>query len=218
MNPEKLLGGLMRMGMGRGMGMGTKAAVGMGALGVALAAFDHFTNQSQSSPTFSSSAPPRPTAPGNPTPPPYAGATPPPPPGASAATPPPPPPYAGAANNDDAAGQEAVLLIRAMIAAANADGVIDQDERNRILEKFQSADLDDDERSFILHELLSPADLETIVGLANTPELAQQVYAVSLLSIEADTEAEHTYLRTLAERLALDDDAIQNIHTQLGIA
>lgn len=66
MNPEKLLGGLMR-----GMGMGTKAAVGMGALGVALAAFDHFTNKPQTSPTFSSSAPPRPAASANPTPPSY---------------------------------------------------------------------------------------------------------------------------------------------------
>jgi len=144
-------------------------------------------------------------------------ATPPPPPPGASATPP-PPPCAGASNNDHAAEQETVILIRAMIAAANADGVIDQDERTRILEKFQSADLDDDERSFILHEMLSPADLETIIGLANTPELAQEVYAVSLLSIEADTEAEHTYLRTLAERMSLDANAIQNIHTQLGMA
>jgi uncharacterized membrane protein YebE (DUF533 family) len=58
--------------------------------------------------------------------------------------------------------QEAVLLISAMISAAKADGVIDEEERNQILNKLETVDLSDQEHSFIVKELLSPTGLEDI--------------------------------------------------------
>ena len=134
--------------------------------------------------------------------------------------PPPPPPSAsfGSASVDaEKTGQEAVLLIRAMIAAANADGVIDEEERNRILKKLETMDLSDQEHSFIVKELLSPAGLEDIVAQIKSPEMAKMVYTVSLLAIEIDTDAERAYMKILARQLSLNESDLNDIYRTLKI-
>uniref|UniRef100_UPI000AC62958 tellurite resistance TerB family protein n=1 Tax=Desulfosarcina cetonica TaxID=90730 RepID=UPI000AC62958 len=116
----------------------------------------------------------------------------------------------------DATGNaDAVLLIRAMIAAANADGMIDQTERDQILNHLQSVDLSAEEHGFITRELLSPADLDTLVAGVSSPTLARQVYTVSLMAIEVDTPAERDYLAALADRLGLDAATVEAIHDNL---
>ena len=112
---------------------------------------------------------------------------------------------------------DAVLLLRAMIAAANADGVIDREERDNILKKLKTVALSPEEHAFIVQELLSPADLDTIVEGVDTPELARQVYAVSLMAIEVDTDRERDYMENLARRLGLNDATIEQIHGGLGL-
>jgi uncharacterized membrane protein YebE (DUF533 family) len=47
--------------------------------------------------------------------------------------------------------------------------------------------------------------------------MAREVYTVSLLAIEIDTEEERSYLENLASRLGLDKAAIDKIHNELGI-
>jgi uncharacterized membrane protein YebE (DUF533 family) len=112
--------------------------------------------------------------------------------------------------------QDAVLLIRAMIAAANADGVIDAQERGRILDKLKSVDLSQEEHQFIVHELLEPKPVQEIIDAVDRDELARQVYVASMLAITIDTAAEKTYLEDLAEGLGLDAAAVEAIHQQLG--
>jgi len=224
-NPEKLLGGLLMGGSRRRSGLGSLVSGGaaLGLAGVAMEAVEHFMDKSKAS---ASGRPPPGPAPGHtlspPKPPPTPGGVfePPPPPGAKAAAPPLPqsPAPIGPPKADDAeGGQDAVLLIRAMIAAANADGMIDQEERNRILGKLETVDLSDQEHSFIVRELLSPAGTESIVTQVTSREMAKQVYTVSLLAIEVDTDAERTYMNTLAQQLGLDETDITDIHRKLGI-
>jgi len=187
-----------------------------------MEAVEHFMDKSKTSASgLPPSGPPpiQTTAPS--APPPAPGmATPPSPPGATVAAPPPPPsPTSIVSESVDAgkAGQEAVLLIRAMIAAANADGVIDEEERNRILKKLETADLSDQEHSFIIKELLSPTGLEDIVAQVKSPEMAKKVYSVSLLAIEVDTDAERTYMNTLARQMNLNESDLNDIYRTLGI-
>jgi uncharacterized membrane protein YebE (DUF533 family) len=104
-----------------------------------------------------------------------------------------------------------------MIAAANADGVIDGKERNRILKKLETGDLSDQEHSFIVKELLSPAGLEDIISQVKSTETAKKVYTVSLLAIEVDTDAERIYMNTLAQQLGLDESDLNDIYRTLGI-
>ena len=217
-NPEKLLGGLIRSstrGSRGGLGGLMSGGAALGVLGVAMEAVEHYMNKSQG-------AGPLPQTPG--APPPMPGSAPPPPPvmGRGSAAPPPPPMPGKPASvppppvaDDPAGNPEAVILIRAMIAAANADGVIDQAERNNILQRLQAVDLSPEEHAFIVQELLSPAELETIVGSVNRPELARQVYTVSLMAIEVDTEIERQYMSTLASRLGLDESTVEQIHRSL---
>lgn len=211
-NAEKLLGGLLCGGSRRSSGLGSliSGGVALGFAGVAMEAVEHFMKKSETS--QSGGLPPGP-APGR------ASAAPPPPPGATAPAPLPPPQAPGAIPKVDASegNQDTVLLIRAMIAAANADGMIDEKERERILGKLKAADLSDEEQSFIVDELVSPAEMESIINQVQSPEMAKQVYTVSLLAIEVDTDAECTYMNTLAQRLGLDESAINNIQQKLGI-
>jgi len=217
-NPEKLLGGLIRSstrGSRGGLGGLMSGGAALGVLGVAMEAVEHYMNKSQG-------AGPLPQTPG--TPPPMPGSAPPSPPvmeRASAAPPPPPMPGKPASvppppvADDPAGNPEAVILIQAMIAAANADGVIDQAERDNILKRLQAVDLSPEEHAFVVQELLSPADLKTIVGNVNRPELARQVYTVSLMAIEVDTEKERQYMSTLASRLGLDESTVEQIQRSL---
>ena len=214
-NPEKLLGGLLMGGSRRRSGLGSLISSGaaLGLAGVAMEAVEHFMDKSK--PPAASGSPPS-------VPPPLqtsAPSQPPPAPGASTPPPPPPPSAPIGSESVDAteAGQEAVLLIRAMIAAANADGVVDEEERNRILKKLETFDLSGQEHSFIVKELLSPAGLEDIVAQIKSPEMAKKVYSVSLLAIEVDTAAERAYMKTLARQLSLNESDLNDIYRTLGI-
>ena len=220
-NPEKLLGGLLMGGSRRRSGIGSLVSSGaaLGLVGVAMEAVEHFMEKSKTSasmpPPFEQS-PIQSSSPGGPPPVPGAATSPPPPPGTKAApqepanaipaVPPLPEP-----------GNRTVLLIRAMIAAANADGVIDETERNRILKKLEAVSLSHQEHAFIVKELLSPVGLDQIAAQVDSMETAKNVYTVSLLAIDIDTDAERTYMRTMAQRLNLTDSILNEIHDELGI-
>jgi len=209
-NAEKLLGGMIRSSTrGRRGGLGGLVSGGaaLGALGVAMEAVEHFMNQPKNTGT---SPPPPPAAP---PPPPGGPMAPPPPPVPGQAAAPPPLPSSGKASDNT----DAVLLIRAMIAAANADGTIDETERNAILERLRTVDLSPEEQAFITRELFSPADLDTIVAGVHSPELARQVYTVSLVAIEVDTDQERQYMATLASRMNLDGQAVAQIKRSLEL-
>ncbi len=96
------------------------------------------------------------------------------------------------------------MLIRAMIAAANADHAVDDVERHAILEKVTASGLGAEERDFIEQELANPLDLRALVAQVKSPEMAEQVYAASVLALEVDSDAERNYLQRLASALNLD--------------
>lgn len=97
-----------------------------------------------------------------------------------------------------------LAILRAMIAAAKADGHIDADEQRRIFGKLDELDLDTEEKAFVMDELRKPLDIDAVVAAAATPELAVEVYAASFLAIDPDDPAEQAYLAMLASRLKLD--------------
>ncbi len=172
-----------------GLTAGNKAALGLGALGVAMAAWDHYKGQSAGA---AGSAPPAAQ--------PLPAMTPPPPP------PPPPMPAAfSAAPVAPALAQvpEALLVIRSMIAAAAADGLIDGNEREAILGRAQTAGLDPDDLAALRAELSQPLSMPELI--AQTPaHLAAEIYAAALVTISIDTEAEQRWMHRLADGLKLD--------------
>ena len=116
------------------------------------------------------------------------------------------------------ANETGLLILRSMIAAARADGKLDGDEMNAVLEHADRLELDPESKSQLLQELRSPVDMETLVSGATTEELKAEVYMAALLAIEVDTDAERAYLAMLKARLGLDEDLVQRLHAELETA
>ena len=110
--------------------------------------------------------------------------------------------------------ETALAILRAMIAAAKADGRIDADEQGRIFAKLDEMDLGVAEKAFVIDELRKPLDIESVVKAATTPEMAVEIYAASFLAIEPDDPAELAYLAMLAARLKLDPGLKAVIETE----
>jgi uncharacterized membrane protein YebE (DUF533 family) len=191
--------GSVNGGIGSGL---SKGALGIGALGVAWAAFEHFQEKNKQAQNAGPGVPPSmPTMP--PPPPPMAMPMPE---AAPAATALPAP------ENDREA--DAAHLIRAMIAAAHADGKIDAEERSRVLERALSAGLSPATQQFLLAQLNAPAALSEIV--AHTREsLKRETYGASLMAITNDTEEEKQYLAALAAGLGLSAEDASRIEAAL---
>ena len=108
--------------------------------------------------------------------------------------------------------QHSRLILSAMIAAAKADGHIDQNERiglqNYIDRIGESAELS----SFVETELNKPLDPGDITNQVKDQETAAEVYLASLLIIDQSNVMANTYLKELARALALPPELIANLN------
>ena len=112
------------------------------------------------------------------------------------------------------ANDQAVLMIRAMVNAAKSDGRVDQTEQENIISKLGS-DVSEAEINFLKQEFAAPLD---VAGFARSVPngLEQQIYALSLTSIDLDTQNEAQYLGQLAQGLNIDANLCNQIHDQVG--
>ncbi|MFD2207856.1 tellurite resistance TerB family protein [Kiloniella antarctica] len=106
-------------------------------------------------------------------------------------------------------------IVSAMIAAAKADGQIDGAEQNAIFDKIAALSLSNDEKAFLMDQLRSPLDIDSLVNLAQTKEQAVELYVASLMAIEVDNLAEQGYLNMLAARLKLEPELVTHIHSAM---
>jgi uncharacterized membrane protein YebE (DUF533 family) len=108
-----------------------------------------------------------------------------------------------------------LLLIRAMIAAARADGRLDGRESEAIFGAVGKLSLAPEDKALLLDELSKPVDLDALVASAATPERGVEVYAAALLAIEVDTPEERTWLAQLSQRLQLEESLVAEIHRRV---
>jgi len=113
--------------------------------------------------------------------------------------------------------ERALVLIRAMVSAAKADGQIDAAERGRIAGQVKESGAGAEALEFLMVEMQRPQDLAGLVAQVRGPEEAVEVYAASLLAIEVDTAAERDYLARLAGSLGLDAGVVGEVHRTLGV-
>lgn len=106
---------------------------------------------------------------------------------------------------------EALAIVRAMIAAAKADGRVDAAEHQHIFGEINRLSLNPEEKAFLLEEFSRPLDLEAVVASGRTPELALELYAASRLVIAEASPAESAYLQLLAARLGLQPALVQEV-------
>lgn len=109
------------------------------------------------------------------------------------------------------ASEQALLLVRAMIAAALSDGRLDEAERNTIVGRLGALGVGSEERSFLDAEIARPWSPAQFAAAAATPEQRAEVYLASAIAIDADTDAERAYLKYLAAALQLDGKLIAHL-------
>ncbi|WP_210252132.1 tellurite resistance TerB family protein [Rhodoplanes serenus] len=97
-----------------------------------------------------------------------------------------------------------LLLLRAMIGAAMADGRIDEAERMRLVERVEASALSEDERLVLEAMIAKPDTPGSLAADARGPEEAAQIYLAAYVAIDADTPAERAWLDDLAARLRID--------------
>ncbi len=189
----------------------------MTAIGLGIGAYEILKNKSQATAQPSSAGQP------------YSHPVPPQPPGQMSSPPPPPLPPRGSqtATNPEANHTQAVpaatpqkltgittedlatRLIQTMIAAAHADGSMDEQEEQAILERMRGDELSQEERMFLLNELHNPKTIAELTNGITDPSAAKAMYMLAVSTIEIDTDSERQWMDQLAAELGLSK-AVQN--------
>jgi uncharacterized membrane protein YebE (DUF533 family) len=123
-------------------------------------------------------------------------------------------------NPSSESGQQTLArhLLRAMIAAAKADGHVDATEQARIFAEMDKLPLGADDKAFVMDELRARLDIDAVAGAATTPEEAAEIYTASLLAIDIDNPAERGYLAMLSARLKLDEALVAHLQQTVAAA
>ncbi|SNB62408.1 Uncharacterized membrane protein YebE, DUF533 family [Arboricoccus pini] len=122
---------------------------------------------------------------------------------------PPPPPV------EPMQDAKALLLIRAMVAAANADGQISDDERQRISSALSQAGAGDEERAILEREMSQPLSIDQLLKDVTDQTSREQVYLASFVAVDATKRPERAYLDYLASRLGLDAEQTKALEGSL---
>ena len=121
-----------------------------------------------------------------------------------------------AVNDTKSTNSLSLLLARAMISAAKADGQIDTQESQTILNQINALNIPAEEKQFLFEEYGRPLDIVALAADVDSPEHAAEVYAASLLVVDPPSPPERIYLDSLARELKLDSLLVQEIHNNVA--
>src|SRR5262245_25264240 len=96
-----------------------------------------------------------------------------------------------------------LVLVRAMVGAAKADGHIDAAEQRRLFAEVERLGLDAEAKAYIFDLLREDVDLYDLASAATTAEQRAEIYLAARLAIDVDEPTERAYLDALAARLGL---------------
>lgn len=94
-------------------------------------------------------------------------------------------------------------ILRALIAAAKADGRIDEREQAMIQAEIARHAGEPDLQAWIKAEVSKPLNAGEVAQAATSPAMAAEMYLVSVMMVDGREEAERTYLDELANNLNL---------------
>lgn len=109
-----------------------------------------------------------------------------------------------------------LALVKAMIAAANADGHIDAKEQAEIFDSVNKLALEASDKAVIFDALQNPPEISEIAGLANGLEQASEIYLVSRMAIDPDRPSEKAYLYDLAVMMNLPQELVAHLEHQIS--
>ncbi len=116
----------------------------------------------------------------------------------------------------DEAERRSLILLRAMIAAAKADGHIDEAEMARIRNEMQKLGLGESAATFLGEEIQKPLDVQDVVAGVTDPEMAAEVYLVSRLVIDTENLDEKRWLDSLKAALPVDAALLDELDDEVA--
>ncbi|WP_264312848.1 tellurite resistance TerB family protein [Pseudomonas putida] len=109
---------------------------------------------------------------------------------------------------DQLAGPEAEdhshAILRALIAAAKADGRIDEQEEQLIYAEIKRQTNDPQLQQWLDEEVSKPLDASEVAQSAQDPAMAAEMYLASVMLVDDQQAAERAYLDELASALQID--------------
>lgn len=111
--------------------------------------------------------------------------------------------------------KHSVLILKAMIGAAKADGHVDEEEMARIEQALADMDADEHVRQLVQQELNKPLDPAEIANQATSPQQASEIYLASLIVADEQNFMEKAYLQELAKQLQLSPEVTQQLEAQI---
>ena len=100
--------------------------------------------------------------------------------------------------------QHSQAILKALVAAAKADGHIDDRERELIEGEFHKISGDSGLQDWLKAELNKPLDPAEVARAASTPEMAAEMYIASVMLVDEEHFMERAYLDELAKQLKLE--------------
>ncbi len=113
--------------------------------------------------------------------------------------------------DDKDAENRSQILLKAMIAAAKADGHVNSKEVIAIEEQITKLGLGDDTAALIQDEIAKPLDVNEVAALANDQAMAAEIYLVSAVICNRENSMEREYLESLAEEMGLPDALVAQL-------
>jgi uncharacterized membrane protein YebE (DUF533 family) len=110
-----------------------------------------------------------------------------------------------------------LVMVKAMIGAAKADGHIDATEQQKIFDHVEKLGMDAETKAFVFDALSQPADIAAIAAGARNAAQASEIYLVSRLAIDPDHAAERAWLQALAHKLKLPSELIAHLDHQVEV-
>ena len=105
-------------------------------------------------------------------------------------------------------------ILRALIAAANADGRIDDAEKQMISTEIGRHTDDPQLQQWLDDEVAKPLDASEVAQSATDPGMASEMYLASVMLVDDQQDAERNYLDELAAALQIEPELQVHLEQQ----
>lgn len=110
---------------------------------------------------------------------------------------------------------QGILLLRAMISAAMADGQLSALEQAKIFAEVNNLELTNEERNTLFEELANPWDIDDFRLKVIDPVIAIEVYTAAMMTVDQNCEQGRHYLGDLSMALGIPDPLVASLRARL---
>ncbi len=117
---------------------------------------------------------------------------------------------------DDKTQQRNIALVRAMVAAAKADGHVDEAERQAMLEQVDQQQFDAETLDFLKKQITTDVTVAELAALSDSPETASEMFVACSMVIDKQNPQEKAWLESLSSELKLSEELVESLQEKLA--